>query len=196
MFRRPQHEAAFQYTMVSPPNLDINVLKKELKDDKELGPLITEIEQGRHKCTEFALVQGLLYKRRHLMIPERSPFIPKLLEQFHRSATWGHEGPLKTFKRLTREVYWQGMRKDVVKFITCCQVCQENKYSTLSPAGLLSPLPIPQQIWTDISLDFVEEIPTATGFNSILVVVDRLNKYDHFIPLNTFLLLRHWLKRL
>ena len=57
----------------------------------------------------------------------------------------GHEGALKTFKRLTSEVYWRGMRKKVVKFIKDCQICQENKYFTLSPASLLSPLPIPQQ---------------------------------------------------
>ena len=60
----------------------------------------------------------------------------------------------------------------MVKFITGCQVCQENKYSTLSHVGLLFPLPIPQQISTDISLDFVEGLPSLKGFNSLLVVVE------------------------
>ena len=180
--RRPQLETALQYTMVPPHTLDTELLKKELKSDKEWASLITNIEQGKYTGIEFTLSQGLLYKNGRLVIPRGSPFIPNLLEQFHTSATGGHEGALKTFKRLTSEVYWPGMRQDVVKYIKSCQIFHENKYSTLSPAGLLSPLPIPQQIWSDISLDFIEGLPPSKGFNLILVVVDRLSKYGHFIP--------------
>jgi len=181
--RRPQLETALQYTMVPPHTLDTELLKKELKSDKEWASLITDIEQGKYTGSEFTLSQGLLYKNGRLVIPRGSPFIPNLLEQFHTSVTGGHEGALKTSKRLTSVVYWPGMRQDVVKYIKSCQICHENKYSTLSPAGMLSPLPIPHQIWSDISLDFIEGLPPSKGFNSVLVVVDRLSKYAHFIPL-------------
>lgn len=106
------------------------------------------------------------------MIPTNSPFIPALLRQFHDSAVGGHEGVLKNFKIMAREVYWKGMRSDITTFIKACEVCQRNKYSTLSPAGLLSPLPIPEQVWFDISLDFVEGLPSSKGFEVILVVVE------------------------
>lgn len=138
---------------------------------------------GAKEFEGYTVDNGVLLKDRRLVIPAKSPFIPALLNQFHSSLIGGHEGVLKTFKRMAREVYWPGMKSDIVEFIKSCETCQRNKYSTLSPAGLLSPLPIPTQVWSDISLDFVEGLPVSKGFDVILVVVDRLSKYAHLLPL-------------
>lgn len=69
----------------------------------------------------------------------------------------------------------------VKDFIRTCVVCQKQKSETIAPAALLSPLPILEAIWEDISMDFVEGLPKSDGKNVIYVVVDGLSKFAHFI---------------
>jgi hypothetical protein len=74
------------------------------------------------------------------------------------------------------------MKKAVEDFIKQCTICQQAKHSNTSPAGLLQPLPIPEGVWMDISMDFIDGLPKAQGYSVIMVVVDRLTKFAHFVP--------------
>lgn len=65
-----------------------------------------------------------------------------------------------------------------------CDVCQMNKIDLAVYPGLLQPLPMPATVWSSISIDYVESLPKSQGKSVIFVVVDRLRKYAHFIPLS------------
>jgi hypothetical protein len=78
---------------------------------------------------------------------------------------------------------WKGLKQDVDSFVKQCPTCQHVKHEKSHPTRLLQPLPILQGVWQDISLDLIVGLPRSDGFNCILVVVDCLTKYTHFIPL-------------
>ena len=78
------------------------------------------------------------------------------------------------------------MKREVAKYVSECDICHKVKASHLKPAGILQPLSIPEWKWEDISMDFIVGLPrTQKGYDSIWVVVDRLTKSAHFIPVST-----------
>jgi len=83
---------------------------------------------------------------------------------------------------VTRNFWWPGIMKEVKQYVEGCDACQRNKNRTKQPAGKLMPNSIPEKPWTHISVDFITKLPLAQGYDSILVVVDRLTKIVHFIP--------------
>lgn len=76
------------------------------------------------------------------------------------------------------------MTTNVKTYVEQCYVCQKNKTLAASPAGLLQPFPIPNRIWEDVSMDFIKGLPRSGGYDTILVVVDRLSKYAYSVALS------------
>lgn len=97
--------------------------------------------------------------------------------------TAGLEGVQKTLQRLRCDFIIDNDRTVVRDYVRSCTTCQRNKTATLHPAGLLQPLDVPTQVWSDISLDFVEGLSKVHGKSVLLTVVDHFSKYAHFIPL-------------
>ena len=106
-----------------------------------------------------------------------------ILSWVHNSPTGGHAGRDATLKKVQQLFYWKGLTKDVQHHIRACLTCQSCKYDNTTSPGLLQPLPIPTEVWQNISMDFIEGLPTSFGYQVILVVVDRLSKYAYFIAL-------------
>jgi hypothetical protein len=95
----------------------------------------------------------------------------------------GHKGVEKTLHQLRSDFFVQGAHAAVHDHVRACPTCQKNKSEQLHPAGLLQPLTVPSAIWCDIAMDFVEGLQRVNNKSIILIVVDRLSKYAHFIAL-------------
>ncbi|WVZ02924.1 hypothetical protein V8G54_023730 [Vigna mungo] len=93
-----------------------------------------------------------------LVVPQNSGIIPLILKEYHDTKVGGHSRIAKTATRIS-------------------------KTANTLPAGLLQPLPVPSQIWEQICMDFITALPPAQGYSVIMVVIDRLSKFAHFLPL-------------
>jgi hypothetical protein len=102
----------------------------------------------------------------------------------HASALGGHSGVPVTYRRLKQLFYWKGMKPAVHNFVQNCQICLQAKPDRACYPGKLQPLPIPNEAWEIISMDFIEGLPRSLNANCILVVVDKFTRYGHFIPLS------------
>lgn len=74
------------------------------------------------------------------------------------------------------------MKAYVKQAVRECDICQRNKHENVLPPRLLQPLPIQEKAWEDISMDFIEGLPTVQRKNSILIVVDRLKSLHISLP--------------
>jgi len=85
-----------------------------------------------------------------------------------------------TAKKVGNLFYWKRLQKQVRQYVKECFICQKNKTTCVK----LQPLPIPQFPFTDVSMDFIEGLPQSYEKEVIIVVVDKLSKYRHFMALN------------
>ena len=118
-------------------------LKAKLAADVFLTKLRDEITSGVQSHRGFTVAQGILYYKSRLVIPQTSKLLPAIIHEFHTSPIGGHSGETKTYQRITAELFWVGMRNDILKFVQECTVCQQKKYLATTPTGLLQPIPLP-----------------------------------------------------
>ncbi|KAD3640227.1 hypothetical protein E3N88_29450 [Mikania micrantha] len=155
----------------------------DAKQDLDIQQLIMKVWLYPSKFPGYSLQQGILHYQNRVVISRNSKFIPLLLHEFHTTPSGGHSRFYRTYRCLAANLYWPGMTAAAKKFVRECDVCQRCKASSTVPGGLLQPLDIPKAIWEDLSMDFIVGLLTSKGFNVVLVVVNRLSKYAHFLLL-------------
>ena len=121
--------------------------------------------------------RGALCFRNRLWIPEWEPLRTALIQRTHDSHMTGHPGRDNTFAILARQFYWPGMSLMVRKFCRNCDVCGRAHVWRSRRQGLLLPMPIPERFHSELSIDFMTDLPAKKGDPSYLMVItDRLLK--------------------
>jgi hypothetical protein len=168
-------------SMLNAKLMGFEQVKEQYANDSYFANVVVECAKGA--CDGFFMHEGYLFKMGRMCIPSGS-LRELLVREAHGGGLSGHFGEKKTYELLKEHFFWPSMLRDVHKVIERCAICKKAKGKE-NAYGLYMPLPIPEQPWMDVSMDFVLGLPrTQRGKDSIMVVVDRFSKMSHFIPCN------------
>lgn len=134
---------------------------------------------------ECRIDNDLLWIYDLLYVPDNLDLRRRIIHSRHDHPAAGHPGRAATFFNITQDYWWPGMRKLINRYISNCETCARIKPTRHTPYGLLKPLSVPERRWQAISMDLITGLPDSNNSNGILVVVDRLTKMSHFIPIHT-----------
>lgn len=164
------------------PELLQLVIQNQLKDT-ELQGVWQLIESGKAPENWKLHIDGSLRHKSRIAVPVDKEIRTAMMDNAHRTHFTIHPGSTKMYQDLKRKYWWKGMKRDVANYVAKCSVCQQVKAEHQKPSGLMQPLIIPEWKWDHVTMDFVTNLPQSTkGHNGIWVIVDRLTKSTHFLP--------------
>ncbi|GJZ09624.1 putative reverse transcriptase domain-containing protein [Tanacetum coccineum] len=103
----------------------------------------------------------------------------------HKSKYSIHPGSDKMYHDLRKLSWWPNMKANIARYVNKCLTCAKVKAEHQKPSGLLQQSEILVWKWERITMNFITKLPrTPSGYDSIWVIVDRLTKSAHFIPMN------------
>ena len=164
-------------------------LIREVKEKQCYDPILQclkeKVSQGIMK--EFRLTQdGVLYCQNRLCVPDVNRLRRRIMEEAHHSRYSIHPGSTKMYHDLKGVFWWGGMKKDLAEFVAQCPTCQQVKVEHQKPGGYMQCIEIPTWKWDMTNMDFVTGLPRSVNkFDSIWVIVDRLTKSAHFLPVRS-----------
>ncbi|WVZ93943.1 hypothetical protein U9M48_039892 [Paspalum notatum var. saurae] len=152
-------------------------IREQQKDDEKLQKIRELLKLGN--APHFREDEhGTLWYKNRICVPNVDRIRKLSLSEAHDTAYSIHPDSTKIYYDLKERFWWYGMK--------CALAEYRVKAEHQRPAGLLQPLKVPEWKWEEIAMDFIVGLPrTQKGYNSIWVVVDRLTKVAHFIPVNT-----------
>jgi hypothetical protein len=157
--------------------------------DLQYRELVTKLQKGKipQKVDNYNLgIDGILLHKNIIFVPNFQDLKCMIFHEMHNVPYAGHPRYRKTVAAIKSHYFWPGMKKEIVEYIARCMEFQKVKDKHRNPTGLLQPLPIPEWKWEVVTTDFIMGLPkTGKLHDSIMVVVNKLTKVAHFIPLET-----------
>jgi hypothetical protein len=164
-------------------------LEQEIRNGQIGDAKIQEIKDlmGEGRGPDFMEdEQGIIWFKNRICVPKIDSLRETILKEAQDSDYSIHPGSTKMYQDLKQKYWWYGLKRDVDAHMAVCDVCQRVKAEHQRPAGLLHLLKVLEWKWEEIGMDFITGFPrTLKGYDSIWVIVDRLTKVAHFIPVKT-----------
>ncbi|KAJ9546759.1 hypothetical protein OSB04_019302 [Centaurea solstitialis] len=162
----------------------IEALKLEhMKSERMVGYVDSLSEDNR----------GLKVFKTRIWVPRIGGLREVILEEAHKSRLSIHPGGTKMYHDLRTEYWWPGMKVDIGRYVEKCITCLQVKAEHQKPYGSLQPLEVPVWKWEELTMDLVTKLPkTSRQHDSIWVIVDRLTKSAHFLPVRESYSMEKW----
>ncbi|GJR06373.1 putative reverse transcriptase domain-containing protein [Tanacetum coccineum] len=141
------------------------------------------LQRGLDKMTELRN-DGALYYLDRIWVPLKGDVRTLIMDKTHKSKYSVHPRADKMYYDLRDRYSWSGMKKDIAVYVSTCLTCLKVKAEHQRPSGLLQQPEIPEWKWEEIPMDFVTKLArTSSGYDTIWVIMDRLTKSAHFLPM-------------
>ncbi|GJX79715.1 putative reverse transcriptase domain-containing protein [Tanacetum coccineum] len=156
--------------------------------DKLCNALVLALPDGPKDfvvyCDTSRLGLGCVLMQRG-KVPLKGDMRTLIMDEAYKPKYYVHPRADKMYYDLRDRYWWLGMKKDIVVYVSRCLTCLKIKVEHQRPFGLLQQTKKPEWKWEKIAMDFVTKLPrTSSGHDTIWVIVDRLTKSAHFLPMH------------
>ncbi|GJU85736.1 putative reverse transcriptase domain-containing protein [Tanacetum coccineum] len=165
----------------------IEARKPENLKSEDVGGMLIENSKDPEKPRKEKLeprADGTLCLNNRSWLPRYGDLRALIMHESHKSKYSVHPGSDKMYQDMKQLYWWPNMKADIATYVSKCLTCLRVKAEHQKPSGLLVQPAIPQWKWENITMDFVTKLPrTQSGNDTIWVIVDRLTKSAHFLPM-------------
>ena len=167
---------------------DEEKIRQAYNKDNEIQAIRKNLENNVKEMKGVALGLCEWKEKKHLWyqgkiwIPNDEELRTSLIRRNHDDPLAGHGATAKTTELVGQQYHWPKMRETIKLYVKNCDICQRSKVIRHAPYGMLQSNEDPDQPSKSMAMDFITDLPTSDGYDTVLVVIDRLTKMSHFIP--------------